>query len=46
MTKPNPGTIMDNAAQTLATGEIPWDYCRRCREDLELSRQAWQSRGR
>jgi hypothetical protein len=38
MTKPKLQAILDNAAEAIATGEIPWDYCAKCREDLERAR--------
>jgi len=46
MTKPKAQAILDNAAEAIATGEIPWDYCARCRADLETARNAWRSRPR
>ncbi|MCE9580930.1 MAG: hypothetical protein K8T20_00280 [Planctomycetes bacterium] len=44
MTKPKLQTILDNAAGAIATGEIPWDYCDRCRADLERARKMYARR--
>jgi len=41
MTKPKLKAVLDNAAKAIATGEIPWDYCPKCREDLERGRRAF-----
>ncbi|MEK7469782.1 MAG: hypothetical protein AAB074_20630 [Planctomycetota bacterium] len=38
MTKPKLKAVLANAALAIATGEIPWDYCEKCRSDLERSR--------
>lgn len=44
MTKPRLNAILANAAQAIATGEIPWDYCAKCRADLDRARRFFSSR--
>lgn len=44
MTKPRLNAILANAAHAIATGEIPWDYCEKCRADLERARRAFARR--
>lgn len=42
MTKPKLDAVLANAVEAMATGETPWDYCERCRADLERGRGAWR----
>jgi hypothetical protein len=42
MTKPKLKAVLANAALAIATGEIPWDYCDKCRADLERARQLYR----
>ncbi|MCC6741029.1 MAG: hypothetical protein IT452_18460 [Planctomycetia bacterium] len=44
MTKPKLKAILDNAAKVIATGETPWDYCDRCRADLDRARRLYAAR--
>ncbi len=44
MTKPRLNAILANAAQAIATGEIPWDYCGKCRADLDRARRLFHDR--
>jgi hypothetical protein len=41
MTKPKLKAILANAVKTAVTGETPWDYCSKCRSDLERGREAY-----